>query len=246
LDLAFCLVCLGSRLDDSSFCLSVALVIRILTVINEYWVTFSFCINLLLSSGRRPGTRPRLPWIGERLLTRLTCFYVKDFIIEGKSFIIFTITEFSVLNLCKRVETIMISGVLSVIFHLVFAPGFIQLSQAQNLQLGQWQQINYRATTAISGRLGHSAAFLSSTNEYLVVSGWMSSSLSDFHSINIASLQSTQLAASSPLGRRYGMAYTSDSNSNFYVHGGWNGSGMLITFEMSSFLMTTDLNSGLE
>jgi hypothetical protein len=201
-----------------------------------------------------------------RLLIRLTCFYVKDFIIEGKSFIIFTITEFSVLNLYKRVETIMISVSLSVVLHLVFALGFIQLSQAQNpqlgqwpinyratnvsqaqnLQLGQWQQINYTATTAISARFQHAGAFLSSTNEYLVVGGLTGAALTDFHSINMASLQSTQLAASSPLGRRYGMAYTSDSNSNFYVHGGWTGLGMLISYKLSSFLIATDLNSALE
>jgi hypothetical protein len=140
----------------------------------------------------------------------------------------------------------MISISLSVVLHLVFSPGFIQLSQAQNLQFGEWQQINYTTTNGISGRYSHAGAYFSSTNEYLVVGGWIGSSLSDFHSINMTSGQSTQLAASTVLGGRHGMAYTSDSVSNFYVHGGWTGSGMLITFEMSSFLMTTDLNSGLE
>jgi hypothetical protein len=180
------------------------------------------------------------------LLIRLTCFYVKDFIIEGKSFIIFTITEFSVLNLCKRVETIMISVSLSVVLNLVFALGFIQLSQAQNLLFAQWQQINYTPTNGISGKSFHAGAFLSSTNEYLLASGASSVFLSDFHSINMASMQSTQLAASKSLGGRYVMAFTSDLVSNFYAHGGWTGSGMPFTFKLSSFPITTDLNSGLE
>jgi hypothetical protein len=120
------------------------------------------------------------------------------------------------------------------------------MSQAQLGQLGEWQQINYTATTAISGRYYHAGAFFSSTNEYLLASGANSVYLSDFHSINMASLQSTVLDASTPLGGRYGLAFTSDSVSNFYVHGGWTGSGMLISYKLSSFLITIDLNSVLQ
>jgi hypothetical protein len=40
-----------------------------------------------------------------------------------------------------------------------------------NLQVGEWQQINYTAVTAISVRWGHAGAFLSSTNKYLVFGG---------------------------------------------------------------------------
>jgi hypothetical protein len=119
------------------------------------------------------------------------------------------------------------------------------MSQAQNLQLGQWQQVNYNTTTAISVRFGHSGAYLSSTNEYLLVSGATGAFLTDFRSINMTSLQSTRVAASTPLGGRFGMAYTSDLASNLFVHGGWPGSGLPITFKLSSFLITTDLNSFL-
>jgi hypothetical protein len=99
------------------------------------------------------------------------------------------------------------------------------LSQAQNLQLGQWQQNKYIGTIEISKRHVHAGAFLSFTNEYLVVDGWNGNYLSDFQSINLTSLQSTLLATSTPLAGRNGMAFISDLVSNFYVHGGWNSAG---------------------
>jgi hypothetical protein len=101
----------------------------------------------------------------------------------------------------------------------------IQLSHAQNLQLSEWQQANYAAATAIDGRTVHAGAYLSLTNEYLVYGGARGAFLSDCHSINMTSLISTRLSASTPLGGRYGMAYTSDHVSNFYVHGGRGASG---------------------
>jgi hypothetical protein len=122
----------------------------------------------------------------------------------------------------------MISIFLSVVIHLGFAPTLIQLSQAQTIQLGEWQQIQYTPKTAIPGRFSHAAVFLLSTNEYLVFGGSDGSNdLSDFHSINMTSLQSTQLSASTPLGARYSISYTSDLVSNFYVHGGLSGSSKI-------------------
>jgi hypothetical protein len=130
---------------------------------------------------------------------------------------------------------------------LLILSSLLWLSQAQNLSLGQVQFIPYTATTVINGRYSNAGAYLSSTNEYLVFGGFRSAAFSDFHSINLTSLESTQLTASVPFGRRFAMAYTSDLVSNFYVHGGrTGGSGMLITFKLSSFLITTDLNSVLE
>jgi hypothetical protein len=129
---------------------------------------------------------------------------------------------------------------------VLWASSLILMSQAQLGQLGEWQQINYRATNVITGRYSHAGAYMSSTNAYLVFSGFRSGALSDFHSINLASLESTQLAASTPLGGRSGLAYTSDLASNFYIHGGWTGSGMLITFKLSSFSITTYLISVLQ
>jgi hypothetical protein len=105
------------------------------------------------------------------------------------------------------------------------------ISQAQNLQFGQWKQINYRATNVITGRYSHAGAFLSSTNEYLVFGGAASASLSDLHSINMTSLQSIQFSASTPLGGRGGIASASDFN-NFYVHGGWSGVGKFYLYNM--------------
>jgi hypothetical protein len=140
----------------------------------------------------------------------------------------------------------MISISLSVIMHLGLAPELLHLSHAQNLPLAQWQQVNHNPANLITGRYYHAGAFLSSTNEYLVYGGFSTLALDDLHSIDLTTLQSTQLAESTPLGRRNGMAYTSDLVSNFYVHGGWTGSGILITFKMPRFLITTDLNSGLD
>jgi hypothetical protein len=165
-----------------------------------------------------------------RQLTQVTCLLVRDFNIEAQSLIISPFSSYFVLSLRERVETIMISIYLSVVLHLVFALGFIQLSQAQNLQFGEWQQINYTASPLISARNLHSGALLTSTNEYLVFGGRWIPFFSDIHSINLTSLQSTQLAASTPLGGRYEMAYTSDLNSNFWVHGGFDGVGNLFTY----------------
>jgi hypothetical protein len=96
----------------------------------------------------------------------------------------------------------------------------IIVSQAQNVQVGQWQLINYTSKSSITERQEHAGVFLSSTDEYLVFSGENVDFLSDFHSINPTSQESTLLAASTPLGRRGGMAFTSDLVSTFYLHGG--------------------------
>jgi hypothetical protein len=126
----------------------------------------------------------------------------------------------------------MISVPFNVVVHVGISATLIHLSQGQNLQYRPWQSIQYTSTTAIPTRNSHGGAFLSSTNEYLVYGGWNGASMSDFHSIDMNSMQSTQLSASTPLRGRHAIASTSDSVSNFYVHGGYSGAGMLFTFNI--------------
>jgi hypothetical protein len=94
------------------------------------------------------------------------------------------------------------------------------LSQAQTL--GQWEQIQYTPPSAILSRFGHAGAYLSSTNEFLVYGGTDSTFyfVDNLYSINMANLQSTQLLSSGQSGGRTNMAFTSDTSSNLYVHGG--------------------------
>ena len=48
--------------------------------------------------------------------------------------------------------------------------------------------------------------------------------LNDLWSISLTSLQATRITATSPIGARYFMAYTTNPVSgDFYIHGGWIG-----------------------
>jgi hypothetical protein len=102
---------------------------------------------------------------------------------------------------------------------LLFALSILPLSNSQNISLSPWQRIRY--INNVNPRHGHVGAYISSTDEYLLLTGTNSVFTFDnsLISIDMKSLASRQESANVPLAQRRFAAYAADLG-DLYIHGG--------------------------
>ncbi len=106
------------------------------------------------------------------------------------------------------------------IIQIIFSSSYPQRTNAA-ATVGTWTNVKYLNSNFISTRYYQSSAYISITNEFLVLEGFSPNSYkSDFYSINMANLQCSSQTASG-ISARGSSGYTVDPNTgDFYVHGG--------------------------